>query len=81
MLVTLSTPYRDIPILSPHLSFADDGEINFLWNQDGIHIDLGFYGTGTYSYFARGKHDEGFYEDDIPASDGLTGSLVALLGG
>ena len=68
-------------ILSPHLSFADDGEINFLWNQDGIHIDLGFYGTGTYSYFARGKHDEGFYEDDIPASDGLTGSLVALLGG
>ena len=68
-------------ILLPHLSFADDGEINFLWNQDGIHIDLGFYGTGTYSYFARGKDDEGFYEDDIPVSDGLTDALIALLGG
>ena len=50
-------PVSSIPL--PHLSFADDGEINFLWNQDGIHIDLGFYGTGTYSYFARGKADEG----------------------
>ena len=68
-------------ILLPHLSFADDGEINFLWNQDGSHIDLGFYGTGTYSYFARGKNDEGFYEDDIPVSDGLTDALMALLGG
>ena len=68
-------------ILLPHLSFADDGEINFLWNQDGIHIDLGFYGTGTYSYFARGKDDEGFYEDDLPVSDGLTDALIALLGG
>ena len=64
----------------PHLSFADDGEINFLWDQDGIHIDLGFYGTGTYSYFARGKDEEGFYADDVPASDGLPDALVALLG-
>ena len=68
-------------ILLPHLSFADDGEINFLWNQDDIHIDLGFYGTGTYSYFARGKDDEGFYEDDILVSDGLPDALRALLGG
>ena len=70
-------PVSSIPL--PHLSFADDGEINFLWNQDGIHIDLGFYGTGTYSYFARGKADEGFYADDVPASGGLPDALVALL--
>jgi hypothetical protein len=72
-------PASSIPL--PHLSFADDGEINFLWDQDGIHIDLGFYGTGTYSYFARGKDDEEFYDDDVPASDGLPYDLVALLGG
>ena len=72
-------PVSSIPL--PHLSFADDGEINFLWNQDGIHIDLGFYGTGTYSYFARGKADEGFYADNVPASDGMSDALVALLGG
>ena len=64
----------------PHLSFSDDGEINFLWDQDGIHIDLGFYGTGAYSYFARGKDEEGFYADDVPASDGLPDALVGLLG-
>jgi hypothetical protein len=68
-------------ITLPHLSFADDGEINFLWNQDGIHIDLGFYGTGAYSYFARGENDQGFYEDDVPASDGLTDAILGLLGG
>ena len=72
-------PMSSIPL--PHLSFADDGEINFLWDQDGIHIDLGFYGTGTYSYFARGKDDEEFYDDDVPASDGLPYDLIALLGG
>ena len=72
-------PPSSIPL--PHLGLADDGEINFLWNQDGIHVDLGFYGTGTFSYFARGKDDKEFYDDDVPASNGLSDVLVALLRG
>ena len=71
-------PMSLIPL--PHLSLADDGEINFFWGQDGIHIDLGFYGPGTYSYYACGKDGEGFYENDIPIFRGLPDALLALLG-
>ena len=70
-------PMSSIPL--PHLSFADDGEINFYWGQNGIHIDLGFYGTGTYSYYACGRDEEGFYDDDVPISSGLPGAVLALL--
>ncbi len=68
-----------VPILLPYLGLADDGEINFLWKQDGIHIDLGFYGTGTFSYFARGKDNKEIYGDDVPAATGLPEPLIAFL--
>ena len=71
-------PMSSIPL--PHLSFADDGEINFYWGQNGIHIDLGFYGTGTYSYYACCRDEEGFYDNDVPISSGLPGAVLALLG-
>ena len=32
-------------IPNPEIRLADDGEINFLWQNEDIHIDLGFYGT------------------------------------
>jgi hypothetical protein len=39
----------------PTINVASDGEVNFCWsNSDGAHIDLGFFGNGTYSYYARG---------------------------
>ncbi len=72
-------PNQPIPL--PNLGLADDGEINFLWDEDGFYIDLGFYGTGTYSFFARGKTNEGFYDDDIPASGGLPQAILELLVG
>ena len=71
----------DQPIPLPNLGLADDGEVNFQWKADGLHIDLGFYGTGTFSFFARGKTDEGFYGDDLPASGGLPGAILELLAG
>ncbi len=52
----------------PHISLADDGEVNFSWSQDGIWIDLGFYGTGTYSFYARDKSGQEWSGDDIPAT-------------
>ena len=70
-------PNQPIPL--PDLGLADDGEVNFLWKADGLHVDLGFYGTGTYSFFARGKTNEGFYADDIPASGGLPQAILELL--
>ena len=65
---------------APHLTLADDGEINFYWGQNGIHIDLGFYGTGKYSYYAHGKEGERFSDDNVPASSGLPADLLGLLG-
>lgn len=72
-------PLSSIPV--PEISLADDGEINFLWAGDdaAAYVDLGFYGTGTYSYFARGGDGRGLRGEDVPASKGLPGEIVALL--
>ena len=70
-------PTRPMPL--PDLGLADDGEINFLWKQGGVYIDLGFYGTGTFSYFARGRDNEEYYSDGIPASRELPQHLMNLL--
>ena len=69
-------PLSLIPM--PEISLAHDGEINFLWESDDIYVDLGFYGTGTYSYFARGRDGHGILGEDIPALEGLPGKIVSL---
>lgn len=69
-------PLNVVPL--PEISLADDGEVNFLWQSDGVYIDLGFYGTGTCSYFARGKDGRRLYGDAAPASEGLPPEITAL---
>ena len=61
----LPTPLSSLP----YISLADDGEINFTWNTEQISIDLGFYGTGTYSYFSRDRHGAKHHGDGVPAPD------------
>lgn len=63
----------------PHISLADDGEVNFAWQSEGVHIDLGFYGTGTYSYYARGSDGQEHFGDEVPAVSSLPADLDALL--
>ena len=65
----------------PHISLADDGELNFAWNGGPIYIDLGFYGTGTYSYFARDKRGRKHHGDDVPASGPIPDNLMQILSG
>ena len=67
--------------VAPHISLADDGEVNFAWSQGGIWIDLGFYGSGTYSFYARGKNGEEWFGDEIPVASSLPRELRALLAG
>lgn len=62
----------------PHISLADDGEVNFAWD-DGLHIDLGFYGTGTFSYYARSADGREHFGDDVPADSALPPVLESLL--
>ena len=69
-------PLNEIPL--PEISLADDGEVNFFWKNDGVYIDLGFYGTETCSYFARGKDGLRHYGEATPASEGLPLEITAL---
>ena len=65
----------------PHISLAHDGELNFAWNGGPIYIDLGFYGTGTYSYFARDAQGRKYHGDHLPARGPLPESLRQMLAG
>ena len=67
------------PIRLPDIGVADDGEVNFLWDGDGVYIDLGFYGTGDYSYFASDEDGQEFRCDDLPADGILPAELVNLI--
>ena len=66
-------------VLMPDLGIADDGEVNFLWDSGPVHIDVGFYGTGTYSVFARDEGDEEYLEDELPVVDGLPSPVQKLI--
>ena len=73
----LPTPLRAMP----HISVAHDGELNFAWNGGPIYIDLGFYGTGTYSYFARDEQGRKYHGDDVPAKGPIPDGLKEILSG
>ena len=63
----------------PDIYVAHDGEVNFLWKDNGLHIDLGFYGDGTYSYYARDSKGAEYGDDDLKIDQELDEDLVSLL--
>jgi hypothetical protein len=65
----------------PHISMAGDGELNFAWNGGPIYIDLGFYCTGTYSYFARDRQGRKHHGDDVLADGPIPADLMQILSG
>ena len=70
-------PLAHIP--EPEIRFADDGEINFLWIGENVHIDLGFYGTGTYSYFGHNGEGQEIQDENVLASEGLAQAIKNML--
>ena len=70
-------PLTLIPM--PDIGLADDGEINFFWKSGGNYVDLGFYGTSSYSYFAKSSKGDKIYGEDIPVSKGFPPKLAKLL--
>lgn len=49
----------------PYISLAKDGEISFWWQLETIKLGLGFYGDGTYSYYAKLlENGKEFFGDD-----------------
>ena len=73
----------DLPLATmrslPAIYAAHDGEVNFLWKNNDLHVDLGFYGDGTYSYYARGSDGRELMGDDLKTNQGLDDELVKLL--
>jgi hypothetical protein len=53
----------------PQLSLMDDNEVNFWWDLPEARFDIGFYGTGIYSYYAEIKDQE--YGADLKRFDDI----------
>lgn len=63
----------------PYISLARDGEVNFWWDLETIKLDLGFYGDGTYSYYAKLKNGEKFFGDDEDLKSTLPSKILDTL--
>lgn len=63
------------PIISP----ATDGEVNFFWENEHITVDLGFYGDGSYSYYAKTEDGQEFFEDHFRVDSVLSSEVLEHL--
>ncbi|MCJ2067946.1 hypothetical protein MKK75_03835 [Methylobacterium sp. J-030] len=66
-------------IAQPYISLASDGEINFYWDTPQLTLDLGFTGTGRYSYYGRTPDGVEFVEDGAELGQPLPADLIAVL--
>ena len=61
---------------------AEDGDVMFIWgywdDKTHLYIDLGFFGDGTYSFYAEDEQNNKMYGDAIPA-DFLVSGLDNVL--
>lgn len=63
----------------PSISCAGDGEINFTWRTASGVIDLGFYGDGSYSYYAKAQDGRVFSSDTENLSSRLPEDVLGIL--
>ena len=72
---------QSLPLLTivPKISLVVDGEVNFKWNSNDIHIDLGFYGDGEGgSYFAKDRSGNKYYCDSFSPNE-LPEEILCLI--
>jgi hypothetical protein len=70
----LSLPLMQI--VRPSINIAGDGEVNFEWKGPDYHIDLGFYGDQTFSYYATKNGQKPLFGDEIPIKNGIPKELI-----
>lgn len=75
--VRMPTPLRALP----HISLADDGEVNFAWTREDLYLDLGFYGDDIFSFYGRNSHGEESFGDDVQVGRELPEDLKQLITG
>jgi hypothetical protein len=56
----------------PNIGLADDGEISFIWDTDGLYLDLGFLGNGLYSLYAKLPNGQEITVDNAPIYEPLS---------
>jgi hypothetical protein len=66
-------------IISPYISASNDGEINFYWKRDEFILDLGFFGGGSYSYYAHLPNGLEILEDQVSLHAYLPQEIVDLI--
>ena len=71
--------FKNKDISPPLIDLGADGEINFYWKTARVTIDLGFYGTGTYSYYALLPDGQAIAGDDVPVKQPLPPKLLDLI--
>jgi len=64
------------PLPKPMLSGA--GEVGLYWDTDGFYCDIGFFGDGTFSYYAEAP-DGATLSDEAVEVTNTPASLLALL--
>ena len=64
----------------PDICWANDGELNFWWDisETDFYMDLGFYGDGTYSYYAR-HGDKEWTSDATVSGEMLPQEIIDIL--
>lgn len=64
-------------IALPWIAASSEGEIDFLWDREGVYVDLGFRGQ-VYSFYARIGTEEWFGDDCMPRQQ-LPAALITSL--
>lgn len=75
---------RPSDISLPFPQIASDGEVGLYWRTDKIHVEIGFYGDGELSYYARytatpGKSEECGRDGCHPGARNWPQDLVSIL--
>ncbi len=66
-------------ILEPYISLAADGEINFYWKNNNFLLDIGFFGEGVYSLYAKMASGEEIIKDDLRLTDLVPEEIAPLI--
>jgi hypothetical protein len=66
-------------VLEPIISPATDGEVNFFWEGQHLTLDLGFYGDGSYSFYAKTDEGEEFFGDNYSVDTDLPPEIIKHL--
>ncbi|WP_248807298.1 hypothetical protein [Pseudomonas sp. MWU13-2100] len=65
----------------PTVTAAADGEVNFSWKNALGYIDLGFYGDGSYSYYAKTAVGQEFMSDGSSLTEHLPEQVLKIIRG